>query len=347
MLGVHEAALQQTPSAYHEFLSIYKEHECVVYGFVEGKECLSFYQGFVDRHIKDEWRLELLPAGSRELALQIHQLFDWTRFSLERVCFFLDTDLSKLIPDTLPICGNIYYTDGYSIENDIVSAYTCRRILCEVYGLSSVPHSEIDAIVSLFLSQLDVFQKEMICVMSCILAWKRSGKKPNLKNIHMQRIFSFHRGKLSRCPELLPRRDLEGYLESCCGVSPSSTYKYSSLDAEFLRDENYKAFTRGKFVLWFLIEFCKSVLEGAEFLFNSISAPPKIHVTLSQANGVVYAAPRARAPRSLDEFVQKTYVKYITARAAKRGGPIESKDRTTLQGLIFRFFRAFSCFIAE
>ena len=98
MLNLHAEALSSRVASYHEFLSRFSKSKKVVYGFVEGKEDPCFYRGFIEYSIPDDWEVELWPAGNRDQVFRIHRDIDWRRFPKKRVCFFVDRDLSALIP---------------------------------------------------------------------------------------------------------------------------------------------------------------------------------------------------------------------------------------------------------
>lgn len=75
----------------------------------------------------------------------------------------------------------------------------------------------------------------------------------------------------------------------------------------------YQKFVRGKFVLWFLVEFCLSVREQPSAWFSSTLKAPKMNITLSASNGLAVIGPRVRVPRRLSAFVSATYGEYVEA----------------------------------
>ena len=194
MLTVHAAALSSKIASYHEFLARFSKTKNVVYGFVEGKEDPCFYRGFIDYFLLDDWEVELWPAGNRDQVLRIHKLIDWRRFPKNRVCFFVDRDLSDLIPQKLPSDRNIYVTDKYSIENSIVNRGTCRRILTEVFGFSEVSYEEMDRVCDQFETELGSFFMAMIPTMAHVLSWRKRMANANLNNIKMSKLLTVDKG---------------------------------------------------------------------------------------------------------------------------------------------------------
>ena len=311
MLSVHEDALAGQGALYHEFLARYSKQSKVVYGFVEGKDDLCYYQGFVEQMLPDGWEVELWPAGNKRDVYRIHKALDWRRFPKKRVCFFVDSDLSELIPERLVADINIYVTDAYSIENSIVRWGTCRRVLTEICGFSNVDHDELDEVKNLFEEQLENFLKAMIPIMAWILAWRRSQKNTNLNEIDMKNLFSFSNGQLQSKPR--PKRYLSPvrYIHAACGLELDPLVDVASLESELSKGKAYRRFTRGKYVFWFLVEFCLSVRKNPSVFFKSVQRTPKMNVSLSWKNGMTIVGNKSRLPQSLRKFLDKTFWSYV------------------------------------
>ena len=310
MIEIHAAAIGSMSASFHEFLSRYSKSSKVVYGFVEGKEDPCFYRSFIELLLPDDWKIELWPAGNKDRVYEIHQNIDWRRFKKSRVCFFVDRDISDLIPESLPIDTNIYVTTGYSIENDVVSKATCQRILTEVCGFAHAEHAELDTVCEMFEHELDVFHQAMMPIMAWILSWRRCGERPNLNDIQMRDIFSISNGHLVTNTTPKGKASVPIYLHEQCNVVYNPLADITPIQAEFARRGLYKRFTRGKYVFWFLIEFCNTVHRDAVAIFTGLTKPPKMHVNLSCTNGMVVTGTRARIPKSLRDFIQNNFCAY-------------------------------------
>ena len=317
MLDIHADALNSKSPSYHEFLLRYAKTAKVVYGFVEGKEDPCFYRGFIELLLPDDWRVELWPAGNKDRVYEIHSDIDWRRFKKARVCFFVDRDLSAVIPESLVQDVNIYVTSGYSIENDVVNKATCHRILSEICGFANADHSALESVCEIFEQELDAFLEAMVPIMAWILAWRRSGKRPNLNDIQMRDLFSLSKGRLRSIATPKGNPGVAEYLHQQCNVVQTAGIDVASLQAELRRKNAHKKFTRGKYVFWFLIEFCITVHRDAVSLFTGISKPPKMHVNLSSANGMTIIGTRSRIPLSLRKFIQMTFSAYIVSTEGK------------------------------
>ena len=315
MRKLHDAALSSKIASHHEFLVRFSKTKKVVYGFVEGKDDLGFYCGFIEHLIPDDWEVELWHAGGKDKVIQIHKYINWRRFPKKRVCFFIDRDLSNLIPDKLPSDRNIYVTDKYSIENSIVTRGTCRRILTEVCGFSNVSHKEMDQVCNQFKTELKTFLVAMIPTMARILYWRREKEKANLNNINIGKMFSVKNGSVSVNKPFTTELSRMEYIHRSAGIPFDTAIDTSLVNAEFSKASTYRKFVRGKYVLWFLVKFCKSVHENFTLFFPTCAKQPKIKVFMSTANAVTIIGNRARIPESLRTFITDTFCAYISKKA--------------------------------
>ncbi len=316
MLQIHETAISAQIASYHEFLSRYSKTAKVVYGFVEGKDDPCFYRGFIDHLLPDDWEVELWPAGNRDHVYRVHADMDWRRFPKKRVCFFVDRDLSSLIPESLTPDSNIYVTDNYSIENDLVKRGTCRRVLSEVCALGTLDHGELDAVCGLFEEELEKFLAAMVTTMAWILRWRRNGERAALNDILMKDLFAVTGGTLWTNPTPKGKANHVQYIHEQCNVVHDATVDIADLVAEFRKGGAYRHFTRGKYVFWFFIEFCCSVRASVKTHFKSCTKVPPMNVSFAAANGMTIIGNRARIPKSLKTFLSTNYCEFIDAVAA-------------------------------
>jgi hypothetical protein len=192
-----------------------------------------------------------------------------------------------------------------------VGKRTCQRVLSELCGFAKTDHFELDNICLVFEQEYEAFLIEMIPIMAWILAWRRNGNDAHLDNIEMSHLFSLKNGHLQVNPTPKGKEDVTAYLHDRCKVTFDTFIDIKQFEADFRQKGIYRKFIRGKFVLWFLIEFCNSVHRDAVVLFNGITKPPKIHVSLSSSNGMAVIGVRARIPSSLREFLKSTFCSYI------------------------------------
>lgn len=316
MLDLHAQAANGPSPVYHEFLMRYRPKTETVYGFVEGKEDPSFYRGSIESSLPVDWKVEMWAVGNKNRVLSLLSGFDWEVHDPARILFFVDRDLSVFFPEETPATtSNLYVTDNYSVENDIVSRTTCDRILSEVCGLETQSKNERDQILDLFEAGLGDFQDALVPVMVWIIIWRRNGHKPCLDHICMDDLFAFQAGKAVVKPNPKRRQDWYTYLHGQCNI-PEVEGDYPSVEDEFRRGDGVRRFIRGKYEMWFLACFCLSVYRDIATLSTEFSEPPKMRTSMGKGDAMVVASPRARAPQSLRDFLQRTCVAYAARHAA-------------------------------
>ena len=146
----------------HEFKLRFKKNSKTIYGFVEGNDDPCFYRGFIENSIPDGWNVEVWASGGKDKVFEIYSTFDWRSFQKNQILFFIDRDLSEFTNKSMPNKNNIFTTDKYSIENDIVNSNTCDRIIREICGFTKLKYDDSDKIKDLFNEQLELFQKALV-----------------------------------------------------------------------------------------------------------------------------------------------------------------------------------------
>lgn len=311
MLDVHAEALDQN-TAYHEFLLYYRRVGQVVYGFVEGSQDPSFYRTLIDSVLPSGWRVKLIQAGKRDKVIQTCENMDWSRFDRRRVCFFVDRDLTVFLGAEEGLSENIYVTDQYSIENEVITGETLFRVLEEVFTIVGMAPEEEDKIRLLFSNEYRRFCEAMAGPMAQILIWRRNGNRPCLNNIKLKEWFEFSAGSLSLKGEYRSLTARVQNLSDRCGSEGAEKEVLEEAEAEFREMGGVDNYVRGKYVLWFFVNFLWSVYESiSEYCARYAAKKPKVRVSFGVENAIVLLAGRARAPESLRNFLLATYVAYI------------------------------------
>lgn len=309
MLEILDAANASVSPVYHAFLIKYKPNDKVVHGFVEGKDDPSFYQGYIENILPESWEVKLWASGNKSNVLSIFNDFEWARFPRNRFAFFIDRDLSEFINDDTPSDPCIYITDGYSIENEVVSRGTCRRVLKEVCNLSDMNETELDVILDLFENERRAFQVQMTPIMAWIIYWRRIGIVTHLNNIDMEKLFSFDSGKIVENQMPCGFSSKYEYIKNKLNIS-CNDFDYSETINEFVGKSGPSKYVRGKYELWFLVGFILSVYKNINKFSSGHETPPKMHFTLSKSNAITIFSGRFRMPKSLRIFLKRTLIRY-------------------------------------
>ncbi|MBF0337441.1 MAG: DUF4435 domain-containing protein [Nitrospirae bacterium] len=300
---------------YHEFLMRWSKKAMCVYGFVEGKDDLSFYRGKINDRLPGQWKVDLLVVRNRDNVIALYKGFDWTRYPKKQIAFFIDRDLSDFLNESLPDDINVYITDNHSIENYFVDRETCYRVITEVCCLSSLEDDSLDKILEIFDEQRLVFQDKMVTVMAWCIYWMRKGEKAYFDNIDMGDIFAINEGRVQMLP--FPNKmfsTIEEYIHNKSKVPYASYIDITKVEDEFTDQNRHLRFVRGKYMLWFFLEFILSVYTNISKFSKKFTQPPKMHVNLNETNAAILVAPMSRIPESLSRFIERTYITYIHGR---------------------------------
>lgn len=310
MLEVHAGALDSGIVPYHEFLYPYK-NKCIVYGFVEGNDDPIFYRGLIEQHLPNEWDLELIRSGNKDRVLEVMKNMDWSRFSRKRICFFVDRDLSEFVDEKYPLSENLYITDKYSIENEVVTFRTMKRVLEEVFNVTKLNSTETDVIKMLFDFNLTSFQETMTPIMSQILIWRRSGEKVCLNNILPKELFRFVEGKIELISEFAVYTSRIEYAAECANAPLATIDELRKAESEFRAHEGVNKYIRGKYLLWFFMECTLAIYRDIRKFCKGHPSSPKSKLPLGVANIMTIAGNRVRCPDSLKIFIEHNYCEYI------------------------------------
>ncbi len=317
MLDVHTQALETSSAAYHEFLLVYQSLKPIVYGFVEGREDPSFYRGLIENALPDGWSVRLIRSGSRKAVTDMLSVMPWERFPRRRICFYVDRDLSEYGVDTSPEVHNLYVTDNYSIENDIVNRHVFVRVIEEIFGISDLSEAEREGIAVQFESNIEFFCEAMAPVMAQILIWRRNRLRAVLANIKPQTMFCFRDGRLEIAGGYSSAMSRVDYAAQCVGLTASDEELVRAAEQEFRERSGLSRFVRGKYLLWVLVESAIALHGSIARYCRRYQEPPKVRVTLGAANAMTIVGPRAKVPNSLKQFIEMNYLTYIESASSR------------------------------
>jgi len=299
---------------YIQFLAEYNRHKKeFCYGFVEGKDDPSFYRCHINKELPYSHKIRLFPAGNKKSVKDVYSCFDWRRFQKNRIVFFIDRDLSDIVEDNNLIEeSNVYLTDNYSIENDIVNRDTFESVLREVLGFAMTDQESIDRVLELFEEQKEIFERLMMHTMANIIYWKRL-RLPicNYRNINIKDVINISNGVVI---------NLKGELEFREYIYRMSNVLYDRYNPqevllihdELEQDSTYKKIIRGKYITTFFILFCNSIYRDCGSLNIERN---NIGTLLGESDMMKVIAPRCRIPQSLKSFINNTLIQYAASLA--------------------------------
>lgn len=316
MIQIHQAALASGNIPYHEFLLCYKSADQIVYGIVEGRQDPCFYRGFIENVLPDGWEVRLIKAGSKAKVQRVFVDIDWSRFAKKRICFFVDRDLSEFLGGEKHVGDNLYSTDMYSIDSEIVNARTFERTLEEVYGVTDMTPTERDVIRRHFDADLSLFCEGMCVVMAQVILWRRAGADVCLDNIQPKEFFAFNAGRIGLKPSYAATHARIQHAANAVKTPQSNSFEIGSVESEFRAKNGPSKFTRGKYLLWFFAQKLTEIHKVAPAFCAKHKAAPKALANIGVSNAMAVVAPRARCPNSLRQFIELNYLAYIRGSGA-------------------------------
>ncbi len=316
MLEIHQDALTSNNVPYNDFLLFYRMGRKMVYGFVEGKTDPSFYRNFLESVLPDGWECKLIPAGSKDKVLALYAAMDWKRFPKKGICFFVDRDLSEFLGGEKYQGDNLFVSDTYSIENELLTEHTLERTLDEVCGVGALQPSELQKLKDLFSTNLALFKEALACVMAQIILWRRAQQKGDnliarLDSVKVKTFFEFSSGAIALKPCFSLDASRIQHAADAVNAPIASADDLKTVELEFRKKAGIEKFVRGKYLISFFIECTEALRLAIPVLFRRHTAPPGKTACVGEGNAMMIIGPRARCPVSLRAFLERNYVEHI------------------------------------
>jgi len=278
---------------------------------IEGRDDPAFYRGAIEPFLPEGWGVKLIPAGSKNKVLEAFQIKEWERYPRGCVCFFVDRDFADVIPEVQPTGSNLYVTDNYSIECEIVNYRVAERTLEEIMGVTNLTIEESEKLQAVFEHNLTTFRETLAPLMAQIILWRRGGMRPCLDNFDPSIFFEFVDGQIIVKPEFAEPSIRLSAAAAALNTPVSPTVDCEKVETEFRQANGVIRFTRGKYLLWYLSGFLTSVHAAISKYCVKHPRPPKPRLTIGPKNAMAETALRARCPDSLRTFIEHNFVAYI------------------------------------
>lgn len=175
---------------------------------------------------------------------------------------------------------------------------------------------EREGICRQFETNVQIFCEAMAPVMAQILIWRRNALRAPLANIKPQSMFRFREGRLEIAGSYSSATSRVGYAAHCVGLSASEEDLIRAVEQEFREKSGLSRFVRGKYLLWLFVESAIALHGAIACYCSRYQKSPRVRVTLGPGNAMTIIGPRARAPNSLKQFIEKNYLAYIQSAEA-------------------------------
>lgn len=277
------------------------------YGFVEGDDDPSYYRTIINNKLPKGCSIILYSSNGKENVKYIFEEISKRDYPANRITYFIDRDLSLIIEDPNLISGTqVYVTDNYSIENDILSEDTFINVAQDLLGFSTLPLNELERLKKYYISAKEKFENIMTPIMANIIHWKKCNCKPaNYKNLKIKDIIIVKDGIVN----------FKSSLEEAISI----LYRQSQVDLSYHQKDkiemimNYiterklsSKILRGKYLAVFFVKFCNSLYDDYENIGFNREKGRKI----SDNDIMDSIAPRSTPPESLVSFIDNAILSY-------------------------------------
>lgn len=303
LLEILREAANSANTRYTEFLQQYKFDRETIHLFFEGNEDQSFYMNYISNVFPNEFAIYTYVCNGKNKVHSVYDSINWVTYSKNRVLFFTDKDFSKVLNQTLKIDDNIFSTKPYSIENYICNAKMIERILKEIFHINNA--SLVKQFCSHFVKEETNFENLILPLTAVIIMLKRAGNNVPLKDFNLSKLFKLNDNLLV---EKLPRIKTIDYIQKTtqCTVPANSWKVVLDICKELRRDFEREDYIRGKFALWFLVNFSKKIPDRINNLKKTGQSEIKCSVCtqINTENAVEILGPRVPIPIELKSFLE-------------------------------------------
>lgn len=307
----HEQSRQKANIRYHNFLNKYRKDDKVEYVFCEGNEDIAYYSHAI-KQLYPQLKIVKIPVGGKDNVILLNSYFDWTRFNQNQLLFFVDRDMSYWlgIDDAFP--NNIYVTDGYSIENDVVKEEHFMCFLEDLCGFALATEEELSNIKSFYREKWISFTENSKYIMAALaISLKYSGEHL-AKYIEHKDMIKIRRENVwvNEYKDLT----LKNYIDQIFRIEPKHQEEIEALIKRFAL-ESTEYYVRGKWAISFLVKMINHIvqerLEFAPSLCDEKGNGPKCLCNIQEEQAITILGTRIPIVSSLNDFCSNHISAYL------------------------------------
>jgi hypothetical protein len=302
LLEILKDASSSANTRYTEFLQQYRFDKETIHLFFEGNEDQSFYMNYISDVFSKELTIYTYVCNGKGKVHSIYESINWVTYSKNRVLFFTDKDFSTVLNQTWNTDENIFSTKPYSIENYICNSQMIERILKEILHINNA--SLVKKFCSHFVDEETDFENLILPLTAVIIMLKRAGNDVPLKDFNLSKIFRLN-DELE--VKKLHHIKMFDYFEKTtqCIIPRNSWKAILDICKELRRDFQKEDYIRGKFSLWFLVNYSKKIPDRINNLKKTGQSVVKCSVCtqITAENAVEILGPRVPMPIELKLFL--------------------------------------------
>lgn len=287
-------AAASTASAWHQFTLEHEGGTDSWYLFVEGRLDVSYYSSAVRKFSSSEAKIFTYICGGKRSVLDAEQKVRRSHPRCNRTLFFVDRDWCEYVGESVCEHEFLFQTEGYSIENDLVSVEALRVVWRELWQLPS-QDLRLRQIEGRFEFAYARFHRSLLPVMAWGLLARQAGQEPNLNNIKMEQVVSFD----DLIPGLVPQSFERIRTWTSCTYRPSLEDWLRTL--RMLAVDDPKKVLRGKAELWFFAKFLGGVSDA---LRAGVRPFPQGSIQMTSSALASSLIGKLGLPKSLGKFLE-------------------------------------------
>lgn len=253
------AGREEHPAVFMAFtqLTSKKGEECL-YFFLEGHEN-NYYVGRIRKYTEN---YQSFSCRGRKAVLEVHRLIaSRSEYEKYKKAFFIDRDFNPPLSLLKP---PIFETPCYSVENFYVSPEVFEKILENVFHLSPITDKvSFEAILDKYKALQEEYNEAMLYFnawYACLMDIRNSTGQSANASLDEKPPKGFVRIKLEGVEKNYELSDITSKYPS----SPSVTEEEITSKINELRADDLNKNLRGKYALYFLIEFIKLIIKDAK-----------------------------------------------------------------------------------
>lgn len=283
--------------AYLKLLQKYKfENSDVKHYIFEGLEDQSFYFNYLQN---SNLNYETYVSLGKKNSIDLYNKINWNKYNKSRIIIFIDKDYDRLLGNPIPEDINIYETTYYSIENYVCSTTVLNRMIREILHFHD--GEIIKEILDKYNNEFSKYYNNLLPILIWIFHIRKNQLKANLNMIDISKLFTIE-DNLNIRSIMSKNRIL--YLEKVTQIkTPSGLLSdIRNIKNIFESSNSYKEYFRGKYEIWFLVNFFNKV---NKYLLNTHQHDSKMKTNINISNSIEIIGPRILIPQRLDDFLKQ------------------------------------------
>ncbi len=330
-LDTLRSARDLSGSVVHEFLAQHDPGREQLHLFFEGHEDSIFFRHFVEQRLSSTVRVCIYRCDGKGKVFEVFAKVVERHPGIRSALFFVDKDIDDILGVAWPTDPRIFVTDVYSVENYLSDRIVLQRFYRNAVKLTGVNFVE-DPIFEHYEAERQRFRRALIPVMAWAVVHRQANVRPNLNNVHLAEMCEVD----GDCAIRTKRGQRVSHLNKVTGVTARSRFRQVVSVTRALRRIAPERIIRGKFEVWFVVEFWKHLTTQLEKVAREAKGKVVIRPALERSSLVAVLTPYADVPPSLERFLNA----HLTAEAPPPPGAPPQTAINLVLGIARRLFGA-------